>query len=176
MSGNLKYFSVPLMFGLDVDYKIKYIKFFRKFIDLFFFFNSLYPKSYRNRFLKKNKFGIVYGIAYLVFFKTFFYLNSILAHFFRYSKYTQHKFILLVFRKLLNSNSSNFFRTYNFYGYQILFFGKFSGFGGSKKKKFRLHLGNTSSNSNKCKVYHTLNEYYTQHGRIGSKCKVSVIV
>lgn len=176
ISGNLKYFSIPLVFGLNINYKIKYIRFFRKFITLFFFFNNMYPKYRRNRFLKRNKFSLVYSLTYLVFFKSFFYLDKSLSIFFKYAKYTQHKFILLIIRKLLNVSFADFFRTYKFYGYQILFFGKFSGFGGSKKKKFRLHLGNTSSNSSKCKVYHYLHEYYTKHGRIGSKCKISTML
>ena len=74
---------------------------------------------------------------------------------------------------MLNVSYLDFFKTYGFYGSEILFFGKLGGFGGSKKRKYRLRFGNKTTTSVRYRTNIYLYEYSTLHGRIGTKVTIS---
>lgn len=169
-----KYLGMHSMFSFNMQYNIKFTRLFRNFVDLYFTLNTLYKFS-RNRIFKSNRFGIVYGVTYLIFFKSFFYLDLAFNRFFRSTIYKRHRLLLIALRRLLNVKFMEFYKTFGFYGCEILFFGKLGGFGGSKKKRYKISFGFRSSMSSNYRVHQYLHEYFTLHGRIGSKCKVTLL-
>lgn len=159
---------IHLFFNKKMQYGIYFLKICNDFLKLYYFLKKQYHFS-RNFLLTKNKFIILYGIAYFIFFKSFFYLDIFLKQFFLETLFKKHRYILVVLKKLLNTFFLNFFKKYNFYGTEIHFFGKLGGFGGSKKRKYRLFLGHKTTTSTKFRTYINLYEYNTLHGRIGTK-------
>lgn len=170
-----KFFQVDNLFSFNIDFKISYNRLVRDFINLYFTINSMYSFSYRNNVFKKNKFALVYGITHLIFFKTFFYLDIAMKFFFKYTVYKKHRLLLIVLRKLLNTRMVDFYEDFGLYGIELFFFGKLGGFGGSKKRRYRIVFGYRPSMSINYRVHQYLHEYSTPHGRIGSRCKITLL-
>ena len=164
---------VDNLFNFDVLYSIKFTRIFRDFIGLYMFLKCNYLFS-RNKIFKVNKFGLVYGITHLIFFKTFFYLKLAFISFFSNTHFKRHRLLLLILGKFLRVNLLDFYKSYGFFGCEISFFGKLGGFGGSQKKRYRVSIGSRASMSIKFRVHQHLYEYSTPHGRIGSKCKITL--
>lgn len=161
--------SVNYIFKKSFFFIFKHSRYLSSFYNLYFFFFNIIKKSHAPHYIKKKAFNFAYSAAYLIFFKSFFYLDVCLFEFFKYNMYKKHRSVLILLKRYFNNRTMIWFNDFGLFGLLINFYGKFTGFGGSKKKKYSIRTGLRASMNAENRTYVNLYEYNTQHGRIGSK-------